>query len=94
MTKKFDKCYSELGQGRRLSPQTSENSERRHQGGVALAGTIGGYVALCLLVGLGAGLLLDRVLRSGPLFLIAGVVVGFVVSFYLTYRLAMRELVD
>jgi ATP synthase protein I len=57
-----------------------------------LVGTIGGYVALCILVGLGVGWLLDRLLGTAPLFLIAGVVVGFGLSFYLVYRLAMGEL--
>jgi F0F1-type ATP synthase assembly protein I len=59
-----------------------------------VAGTIGGYVGLCILVGLAAGLLFDHVFGTAPLFLIAGVVIGFVVSFFLIYRLAMRELLD
>jgi F0F1-type ATP synthase assembly protein I len=59
-----------------------------------LVGTIGGYVALCILVGLAVGYLLDRLLHTAPLFLIAGVVLGFIVSFYLVYRLAMAELLD
>lgn len=59
-----------------------------------MAGKIGGYVLLCLLVGLGLGLLLDRFLHTTPLFLIAGVVVGFVASFYFIVRLAMGELGD
>jgi F0F1-type ATP synthase assembly protein I len=57
-----------------------------------LVGIIGGYVALCILAGLVVGLLLDHFLGTGPLFLIAGVVIGFVASFYLTYTLAMTEL--
>jgi F0F1-type ATP synthase assembly protein I len=74
-----------------LSPQSS-NSGQSGRSGLALAGTIGGYVAICIVAGLLLGLLLDRVLRTGPLFLIAGVVLGFIASFYLTYKLAMREL--
>jgi F0F1-type ATP synthase assembly protein I len=70
----------------------SGSSGGRRKGGLALVGTIGGYVALCILVGLGIGYVLDRVLRTGPLFLIAGVVVGFIVSFYLVYRIAMGEI--
>jgi F0F1-type ATP synthase assembly protein I len=58
-----------------------------------LAGTIGGYVALCILLGLGIGFILDRILGTAPLFLIAGVVVGFIASFYLVYRLATGETV-
>lgn len=77
-----------------MSPQTSPRPERRQAGGFALIGTIGGYVALCILVGLGIGYLLDRVLHTAPLFLISGVVLGFVVSFVLVYKLAMRELGD
>jgi F0F1-type ATP synthase assembly protein I len=59
---------------------------------LALAGTIGGYVALSILVGLGLGLLLDRLLHTTPLFLIVGVLLGFATSFYLTYRIATGEL--
>lgn len=77
-----------------MSPQSSRDVNRRHRGGLALVGTIGGYVALSILGGLGAGLLLDRILHTGPLFLVIGVLVGFVASFYLTYRVAMGELAD
>jgi F0F1-type ATP synthase assembly protein I len=55
-----------------------------------LAGTIGGYVAACILGGLVLGLLVDRIVGTSPLFLITGVVVGFVLSFYFIYRLAME----
>jgi ATP synthase protein I len=74
-----------------LSPRTSTEPDRP-RGGVALVGTIGGYVALCILGGLGVGLLLDRLAHTTPLFLIAGVVVGFILSFYFVYRLAMGSL--
>lgn len=77
-----------------MFPRTSTDSKRRPKGGLALAGTIGGYVLLCLVVGLGLGLLLDHLLHTAPLFLIGGVVLGFVASFYLTVRLAMGELGD
>jgi F0F1-type ATP synthase assembly protein I len=55
---------------------------------------IGGYVALCILAGFGLGLLFDRALHTSPLFLISGVVLGFIVSFFLIYRLAMGALGD
>jgi F0F1-type ATP synthase assembly protein I len=74
-----------------LSPQSS-SSGNQGKSGLALAGTIGGYVAVCIAAGLGLGLLLDSLLHAGPVFLIAGVVLGFIVSFYLTYKLAMGEL--
>jgi F0F1-type ATP synthase assembly protein I len=45
-------------------------------------------------VGLIGGLLLDKVLHTGPTFLIIGVLLGFIVSFFLTYKLAMGELAD
>jgi F0F1-type ATP synthase assembly protein I len=74
-----------------LSPRSStEPPEGRS--GLALAGTIGGYVALFLLVGLGLGILLDKVLHTAPLFLIVGVIAGFIAGFVMTYRLAMGEL--
>lgn len=77
-----------------MSARKSAKPPRQKTSGLALAGTIGGYVAFCLLVGLGVGLLLDRFLHTQPLFLIVGVVAGFAASFYLTYRLAMGQLGD
>ncbi len=77
--------------GHRLSPQSSI-SGKSGKSGLALAGTIGGYVAICIAAGLVLGLLIDHVLRTAPLFLIAGVVLGFIVSFFVTYKLAMGEL--
>ena len=77
-----------------MSPRSSTESGGGHRSGLALAGTIGGYVALCILVGLVGGLLLDKVLHTGPVFLIVGVLLGFIASFFLTYRLAMGELGD
>ncbi|MGI8826302.1 MAG: AtpZ/AtpI family protein [Chloroflexota bacterium] len=74
-----------------MTARTPTQIERRRKGGVALAATIGGYVALCILAGLGAGFLLDRAFHTGPLFLICGVVIGFAVSFFLTYKLAMES---
>jgi F0F1-type ATP synthase assembly protein I len=76
-----------------LTPQTKPSNVQRRSG-VALAGIIGGYFALCILLGLGIGLLLDHVLGTAPVFLIGGVVVGFIAGFFLVYRLAMGELVD
>ena len=77
-----------------MSPRSSTESNSRSRSGIALAGTIGGYVALSILVGLVGGLLLDKLLRTGPFFLIVGVLLGFIVSFFLTYKLAMGELAD
>jgi F0F1-type ATP synthase assembly protein I len=74
-----------------VRPQSSIESERRPRGGVTLAGTMGGYVVLCILIGLGLGLVLDRAFNTGPWFLIGGVVLGFIASFGLIYRLAMSE---
>lgn len=59
-----------------------------------MVGIIGGYVAGSILLGLVAGWAVDRLLHTAPWFLIAGVLIGFVVSFYLIYKLAMGELVE
>ncbi|GAC1331496.1 MAG: hypothetical protein NVSMB22_23530 [Chloroflexota bacterium] len=61
---------------------------------MGLAATIGGYVALCILAGLGIGFLLDRLLHTAPIFLISGVIIGFAASFFLTYKLATGEMDD
>src|SRR5579859_7192746 len=93
LTGKIDKCYIGPREGRRLSPQTS--TDREHgRSGLALAGAIGGNVVACLVIGLIVGVVLDRLLHTSPLFLICGVVLGFAASFFLTYRLAMREMGD
>jgi F0F1-type ATP synthase assembly protein I len=78
----------------RFVPPQSQSSERRRRGGVALLGVIGGYVGLCIGLGVGIGWLLDVFLHTTPLFLIAGVLIGFGLSFFLIYRLAMGELLD
>lgn len=77
-----------------MSADTPPGRERNRRSGLALVGTIGGYVALDILVGLALGYILDRALHTGPLFLIAGVVLGFIVSFFMIYKLAMGELLD
>ena len=78
----------------RFVPPQKHRSERRRRGGVALLGVIGGYVGLCIGLGVGIGWLLDTVLHTTPLFLLIGVLVGFGLSFFLIYRLAMGELLD
>jgi len=82
------------GEGHRLAAKDTSESRPRRKGGVQLATSIGGYVGFCILAGAVVGVLLDKVIHTGPLFLIAGVVIGFIVSFYLVYRLAMGELGD
>jgi len=59
-----------------------------------LAGVIGGYATASILLGLGLGALLDHALGSTPLFLMLGVLTGLAVSFFVTYRVATRELLD
>jgi F0F1-type ATP synthase assembly protein I len=77
-----------------LSPQTSPQPEHRQRSGLALAGAIGGYVTVCILAGLGLGIAVDHVAHTAPLFLISGVVLGFLLSFVLMYKLAMSQLGD
>ena len=73
-----------------MTPRSSTTPERRPRGGFALVGTIGGYVLGSVFGGLGIGFLLDHSLGTTPLFLMIGLLVGFALSFYLIYRLAME----
>lgn len=55
-------------------------------------GEIGAYSALFIIGGLVAGLLLDRALHTGPLFLLIGVLGGFGATMFKIIRVAMKEL--
>ena len=48
---------------------------------------MGWYVAACIILGLGGGILLDRWLQTQVLFTLVGVVLGSVAAFYGVYRL-------
>lgn len=54
-------------------------------------GEIGAYSALFIVGGLGAGLLLDHLLSTTPLFIIMGVLGGFGATMFKIMRLAMEE---
>ena len=55
---------------------------------------VGWYVAACIIVGLGGGILLDRWLQTQVLFTLLGVVLGSVAAFYGVYRLVQPLLGD
>ena len=48
---------------------------------------VGWYVAACIIVGLGGGILLDRWLQTQVLFTLLGVVLGSATAFYGVYRM-------
>ena len=50
---------------------------------------VGWYVAACIIVGLGGGILLDRWLQTQVLFTLLGVVLGSIAAFYGVYRLVL-----
>ena len=50
---------------------------------------LGWYVALCIILGVGAGLWLDRRLDTLPLFTLIGVVLGSVLAFYGMYKMVV-----
>jgi F0F1-type ATP synthase assembly protein I len=48
---------------------------------------LGWYIALCVVGGTFAGLLLDRWIGTSPLFTLLGVLLGVAMAFYGVYRL-------
>ncbi len=55
-------------------------------------GALGAYTVIFIVGGLVAGLLLDRLLHSSPLFLVVGVLGGFGATMFKIIRVAMGEL--
>jgi F0F1-type ATP synthase assembly protein I len=53
---------------------------------------IGWYFAVCIVVGVVGGLLLDEVAGSRPLLTLLGMLLGMVVAFYGGYRMLMETL--
>jgi F0F1-type ATP synthase assembly protein I len=54
---------------------------------------IGWYFAVCIVVGVVGGLLLDQVAGSRPLLTLLGLLLGLVVAFYGGYRMLVETLV-
>ncbi len=61
-------------------------TESRSGPGIMVFAGLGMLNAACLLVGLGAGWLVDSALHTLPLFLMVGLVLGLVVGVLLTRR--------
>jgi len=53
---------------------------------------IGWYFAVCIILGLAGGLLLDRVTGTAPLLALLGLLVGLLTAFYGGYRMLMDVL--
>lgn len=51
---------------------------------------IGWYVAVCIVLGVVGGLLLDRATDLAPLFTLLGLLLGLVAAFYGAYRMLME----
>lgn len=60
---------------------------------LALMG-IGWYIALCIVIGAGVGLWLDRTLDTGILLTLLGLTFGLVLAMYGSYRMIMAVLKD
>lgn len=50
---------------------------------------LGWYMAVCILAGVGVGVLLDRWIGSGFVFLLAGVLFGTILAFFGVYRMVL-----
>ena len=48
---------------------------------------LGWYIAICLVLGILAGVWLDQALRTAPLFMLIGLALGLVVAFTGMYRM-------
>lgn len=55
---------------------------------------IGWYVALCIALGIGGGVWLDRWLSTAPLFAFVGLFLGLGAAFVGGYRMLMEVLAD
>ncbi|MBI4198136.1 MAG: AtpZ/AtpI family protein [Chloroflexi bacterium] len=50
---------------------------------------LGWYIALCIILGVGGGIWLDRRLNTSPLFILVGVLLGSVLAFYGVYKMVV-----
>ena len=55
---------------------------------------LGWYVAVCIVIGVLAGLWLDRKFETSPIFLLVGTLLGVVTAFYGMYKLMAPFLQD
>ena len=55
---------------------------------------LGWYVAVCIVIGVLAGLWLDRKIETSPVFLLGGTLLGVVTAFYGMYKLMAPFLQD
>ncbi len=53
---------------------------------------IGWYIGLCIALGVGGGVWLDRTLDTSPLFSLLGLFLGLALAFYGGYRMLMDVL--
>lgn len=74
-----------------MAPGNRSSSERRRRGGIGLIGEIGAFSAICIVGGVVAGLLIDRALHIGPVFLLLGVLGGFGAAMFKIIRLGMED---
>jgi F0F1-type ATP synthase assembly protein I len=51
---------------------------------------IGWYFAVCIVIGVVGGVLLDRVTGTAPLLTLVGILLGLVTAFYGGYRMLME----
>ncbi len=53
---------------------------------------LGWYIAACILVGVFAGVWLDRFLDTAPLFILIGLALGLLAAFFGLYRMVSRAI--
>ncbi len=55
---------------------------------------LGWYIATCILIGVVVGVWVDGILGTTPLFILIGLALGLLSSFYGVYRIVLKTIVE